>query len=644
MSSSHHSSSQYQIMRQRRFAPLFWVQFLGAANDNVFKFSLTLLATYSAAQWGGLDPALAGFVIGALFIAPYVLFSATSGQIADKFEKGAFIRRIKEVEILIMMLAAYGFFTQHATVLYVCVFLMGLHSTVFGPVKYSYLPQHLSHEELVGGNGMIEMGTFVSILAGTILGGVLINQFGETGPKVTALVVIVLAVAGRVAAHFIPNSPASDPNLKINWNPFTETWANLKIGARDRAVFNGMLGISWLWFFGTIFLTSFTPLARNVLGANEAVVTLLLATFSVGIGIGSMLCERLSGRMIEIGLVPFGSIGMSVFAIDLYFACEAYGPAGAAPLGVMGFLATAGAWRVLIDLGLLALFGGLYSVPLYALIQQRSDKTHTARIIAANNILNAVFMIVASLMAGVLLKSGLSLPQLFLVTGILNALVAIYIYTLVPEFLLRFCAWLLSHAMYRLKIRNRDAIPIEGPAILACNHVSFVDALLVMAASPRPVVFLMDHSIFKTPLLGWLFRTAKAIPIAPKSEQPGLAAQAYAQAAAVLADGGVIGIFPEGGITRDGELQAFRPGYLRVDEQARALGLAQVPLVPVALEGLWGSFFSRKGGGAMSKPFRRGFWSPVQVICADPVAAQATTPEALQSQITSMLTSAGSAK
>ncbi|HEY2628331.1 MAG TPA: MFS transporter, partial [Usitatibacter sp.] len=272
-------SSQYKLLGERRFAALFWTQFLGAANDNLFKFAFTLLATYQAAQWGGFDSKSVGFVIAAIFILPYILFSATSGQIADKIEKGTLMRFVKSLEILIMAVAAYGFATHHAVALLICVFLMGCHSTLFGPVKYAYLPQHLSTSELTGGNGLVEMGTFVAILLGTMAGGILVSEVGATA---VAWSCVGLAVVGRIASQFVPNSPAPAPDLAINWNPISETWNNLKIAARRKSVFNSLIGISWLWFFGSIFLTSFTPFARDTLHGDENVVTLLLAIFSFG--------------------------------------------------------------------------------------------------------------------------------------------------------------------------------------------------------------------------------------------------------------------------------------------------------------------------------------------------------------------------
>jgi 1-acyl-sn-glycerol-3-phosphate acyltransferase len=608
------SHSQFTLFSERRFAPLFWTQFLGAANDSLFKFAFTLLATYHAAEWGGGDPATAGFVIGAIFIAPFVLFSATAGQLADKYDKATLIRFVKNLEIAVMVIASVGFVTHSAMALYVAVFLMGLHSTLFGPVKYAYLPQHLADSELVGGNGLVEMGTFVAILAGTIAGG-LLAKAGTQGAGWIAAACLLIAVAGRLAAHFIPRSPAPQPALAINWNPISETWRNLKVAARNRSVFHSLLGISWLWFVGSLFLTSFTPFARDVLHGDENLVTFLLAVFSIGIGVGALACERLSGRKVEIGLVPFGSIGMTVFAVDLWLASRGTDP---------------NLVRVTIDLFLVAMFGGFFSVPLYAVIQSRAEPTHRARIIAANNILNAIFMIVSALMATALLHAGVTLPQLFLIVGVMNAAVAAYIYLLVPEFLMRFICWLLIHSVYRLEKRGLENIPEQGPAVLVCNHVSFVDALVILAASPRPIRFVMDHRIFKVPVLSFVFRTGKAIPIASAKENEALLDAAYDRVAEALEAGDLVAIFPEGRITETGELSPFRGGVKRI------IGRTPVPVVPLALKGLWGSFFSRVEGAAMTKPFRRGIFSKIGLEAGAPWAPRLVTPEGLQGEVERM--------
>ena len=621
--------NQFALLRQRRFAPFFWTQFLGAGNDNLFKFAFTVLVTYQLeVSW--LPPSLAGLAIGALFILPFLLFSATSGQLADKYDKRSLIRLVKTLEIAIMLLAAFSFLRRDVVALLACVFLMGLHSTLFGPVKFAYLPQHLSERELTGGNGMVEMGTFVAILLGNVAGGLLV-AVPETGARLAGFACIALALLGRLSAQFVPATPSTDPALRINWNPASETWRNLKLAHGNLVVFRSLLGISWMWFFGAVFLSQFPAFAKEVLHGDEHVASLLLVVFSIGIGIGSLLCEVLSKRHVEIGLVPFGAIGMSVFAIDLYFASRGLPPSSSL-YGVGEFAALGAHWRVMADLALLSLFAGLYSVPMYALIQLRSPATHRARIIAANNILNALFIIASSVLAGALIGAGFSIPEIFLAIGLANAVVAGYIFLLVPEYLLRFVAFIASRCIYRFRVRGDEHIPLAGPAILVCNHVSFVDALLLMAASPRPVRFIMDHRIFATPLLGTLFRLAKAIPIAPQKEDAATYERAFVEARKVLDEGELLGLFPEGGITHDGALQPFRGGIMKLIETH------PVPVVPIALQNLWGSYFSRaEGGQAMARPFRRGVWSRVGLVAGEALAPAAVSPEALRTRVQALL-------
>ena len=474
----------------------------------------------------------------------------------------------------------------------------------------------------------------MAILLGNVAGGLLVAIPG-IGHTTVAVACVVAALAGRAVAQFIPAVPATDPGLTINWNPFTETWRNLKLAHENIVVFRSLLGISWMWFFGAVFLSQFPSLAKEVLHGNEQVASLLLVVFSIGIGIGSLLCEVLSRRHVEIGLVPLGAIGMSVFAIDLYFASRSLPPSQV--MGLAAFMAQSAHWRVMLDLLLLSLFAGLYSVPMYALIQMRSQPTHRARIIAANNILNALFMIASSLMAGALLGAGFTVPQIFLFTGIANAVVAFYIFMLVPEYLLRFVAWVASRLVYRFKVQGDDNLPTTGAAVLACNHVSFVDAVLLMAASPRPIYFVMDHRIFRLPVLGGLFRLAKAIPVASQKDDPATYEAAFERAAQVLREGDLLAIFPEGGITRDGQLQEFKGGIMKIIERAQAEGV-NPPVIPMALTNLWGSYFSRiEQGGAMVRPFRRGLYSRVGLNVGEPMEPSAVQPALLRERVAKLL-------
>jgi len=615
--------SQFQLLRERRFAPFFWTQFLGAGNDNVYKNALVIFVAFQAAALTALSSNDLVNIAAAAFIAPFVLFSATAGQIADKFEKSRLIRLIKLFEIAVMIIGAIGFYRRDLVLLFLALALMGVHSTVFGPVKYAILPQSLRPNELIGGNGLVEMGTFVAILLGEIVGGLVI-AIKPNGPVLAGATSIAIAVAGYLVSRAIPITPAVAPELKINWNPFTETTRNLRFAYSHRVVWLSMLGISWFWFYGATYLTQFANFTKDVLGGDEHVATLLLAIFSIGIGIGSLLCERLSGHKVEIGLVPFGSIGLSIFAIDLYFASKDLVPNGLT--GIDGFLAMHAHWRVIADLVLLGMFGGFYIVPLYALIQERSDPAYRSRIIAANNILNALFMVASAGIALGLLKAGLTIPALFLATGLMNAVVAIYIYALVPEFLMRFLAWLLIHTFYRVDKQGLERVPDEGPCVIVCNHVSYVDAVVIAACVRRPIRFVMDHRIYEVPLLHFIFRTMRAIPIASAKEDAALKERAFTEAAEALKAGEVVCIFPEGKITDTGELNRFRPGLQRILEQTPA------PVVPMALRGLWGSFFSRSSGGKAMRRLR-GMFSRITLVAGPPVAPARATPELLQETV-----------
>jgi 1-acyl-sn-glycerol-3-phosphate acyltransferase len=628
-------TGQFTLLKQRRFAPFFWTQFCGAANDNIFKVAFTALVTYQTALFPGVDGKTAAFVISAIFILPFVLFSATSGQLSDKYDKARVMRLVKSLEIAIMVIGGAGFLLHNVWLLYAGTFMMGVHSTLFGPVKYAYLPQHLNERELVGGNGMIEMGTFVAILIGTIVGGELAD-LGANGPVVVAAVCLGVAIVGRVVVSSVPASPSDQADLRINGNPLTETWRNLKLAKQNRAVFLSLLGISWLWFFGATFLTSFFNFAKDVLGGDPQVVTLLLAIFSIGIGFGSLLCERLSRGKVEIGLVPAGSIGMTVFAVDLWFASHGLQP-GPSLIGATAFVTEATSrvahWHVMIDLFLLAMFGGLYSVPLYAMIQSRSAPTHRARIIAANNILNSLFMIVSSLMAIALFSFGCTIPQLFLVVGILNAVVAIYIYSLVPEFLMRFLAWALISTFYRIRTVGIEHIPAEGPALLVCNHVSFVDAIVIMGESPRPIRFVMDLAVFRTPVLGALFKSIGAIGIVSRKTDERMFDKANELIDRALKDGELVCIFPEGRITDTGEMYPFKEGAVRIAERNG------VPVVPMALRGLWGSWTSRKSGrafGALPRPLKKGASSRLELAIGQAIAPTKLTAEGIQGEVAAL--------
>ena len=612
--------SQFTLLRKRRFLPFFITQSLGAFNDNIFKQSLILAILYKLTIEG--DRSIWVNLCALLFILPFFLFSALAGQFGEKFNKDALIRAIKLGEIVIMAVGAVGFMTNHLELMLLALFAMGTHSALFGPVKYSIMPQALREEELVGGNGLVEMGTFLAILAGTIGAGVMMSS-AQYAPVVSTAIVAI-AVLGYLASRGIPRAAASSPEMRLDWNIFSQSWATLRLGlGQTPAVSRSIVGNSWFWFVGAIYLTQIPAYAKEWLYGDETVVTLILTVFSVGIALGSMLCEKLSGRKVEIGLVPFGSFGLTVFGLLLWWHSGGF-PQNVQANDWLAVLGYGQAWWVLADILGLGVFGGFYIVPLYALIQSRTAENERARVIAANNILNALFMVVSAIVTIVLLSvAKLSIPELFLVVSLLNIAVNTYIFRIVPEFTMRFMIWLLGHSMYRVQHRDLQHIPDEGAALLVCNHVSFVDALLIGGAVRRPIRFVMYYKIYRLPVLNFIFRTAGTIPIAGRHEDLQIYEKAFQRISQYLKDGELVCIFPEGKLTTDGEMNEFKSGVTRILEET------PVPVIPMALQGLWGSFFSRDPNKGI---FHR-IWSRVTLVAGPPLAVEQATPQALQEQV-----------
>ncbi|WP_269792787.1 MFS transporter [Stenotrophomonas sp. Iso1] len=628
--------NQFALLKQRRFLPFFIVQALGAFNDNIYRQAIIGLLFYLGVSTE--ERTLYTNLAPALFILPYFLFSALAGQIAEKLEKQRLIVITTVMEIVIMSLAAIGFLTQNMPVLLIALFCTGLQSTLFGPVKYSVLPSILKPEELTGGNGLVEMGTSISILTGMIAGGMIFALAGSYGPIVAAVAIIALALAGNIAARMIPRVDAGAPELKINWNPLSESLAVLRMAKKQKAVRNAILGVSWFWFFGTVLTSQLPTYAVVNLGGDETLYIFALALFSLGTGVGSLLCEKLSGRIVEIGLVPLGAFGMSAFLLDLYFART--GAVEISGLNGFSFLQQPGSWRIVIDLLGIGLFTGFFVVPLFALIQSRTDKSEMSRVFAALNIQNSGFIVLAA-MLGLLLQlkqlslfgytlpmPGLTVPQLFLTLAIGNVLVAVYIFSIVPEFLMRFLSWVMVRTLYRLRVNGVEAnVPDEGAALIVCNHVSYMDALILSATIPRPVRFVMYYKIFNIPVMRWIFTTAKAIPIASPKENAALMQRAFDDVDAALAEGELVCIFPEGALTKDGEMAAFKSGVERI------LARRPVPVVPMALKGMWSSMWSRRDTrlGRMRVP--RRFRAHVNVAAAPAVDGANTDATQLETLV-----------
>ena len=613
-------SGQFRLLGERRFAPLFFTQFLGAFNDNLFKAAITLIFVF-----GGLvsaeDSNLYVNIAAGLFILPFFLFSAVAGQLADKYDKARLIRYCKMAEVVIAIFACVFVVSQSVVGMLTVLFLLGVQSTFFGPLKYAVLPQHLHESELVGGNAQIEMGTFVAILLGTIAGG-MVAAMSNVGVVLSVLVVAV-SVTGLISAMFVPPAPASGSTVTVSWNLWKETMSILRIARRRHVVYLSIMGISWFWLLGSAMTAQIPNLVRLHCHGDSSVVTLVLAVFTLSIALGSLACERLSGRRIEMGIVPIGAFGLSLAGVDLYFAIESLQVVEATTW--QSFTGVAGSWRVLSDVFLVGFSGGLFIVPLYALVQIRTPEDRRARIIAANNVLNAIFMVVSALLAIVLLEfAGLSIPELLLTLFVMNVVVSLFVFRQVPEFAMRFLVWLLSHTMYRVTHENLERIPDTGGLVLVCNHVTFVDALLLAGAVRRPIRFVMFKPIFDVPVLNFVFRTGRAIPIDSKAANLSAYDAAFTTIHNGLRAGDLLCIFPEGVLTRDGEIAEFKRGIERI--------IAETPVrvLPMALRGLWGSFFSHRDG--VFRPKGR-FWSRVHIIAGEPIPAAEVTAAKLEALV-----------
>ena len=612
--------SQFRVLFTRRLGPLFVTQFLGAFNDNVFKQALIIILVFGSLAVTEETDFLAN-AAAALFVLPFFLFSATAGALADRFEKASLIRKVKLFEICIAILIGVALALQNVATLFFVLFLLGAQSTFFGPLKFSILPQHLRDSELVGGNGVIEMGTFVAILLGTLVGGVIAGLTGVAAWLIA--MVLVVAICGYIASWFIPEAHSANEK-EINWNPFTETLNLIRFAKDKRSVFQSILGVSWFWLIGSIYIAQIANLTKEHLYGMESVVTLILCVFTIAIAVGSLLCERLSGKRLEIGLVPVGAAGISLFGFDAYWAINALEPGSGRE--ALDFLKADGSVRLLVDLGLMGIFAGIYVVPMQALIQSRTPTDRRARVIAAGNIINSIFILFGAGIA-ILWLSWLdySIPSLFLLVSVLNACVAAYIFHNVPEFSMRFLVWCIFHTMYRVKHAGLQNVPQRGAAIIVCNHVSYVDAVLLGGAVRRPIRFVTDKTVYDKPVLHFIFRVARAIPIVRREVDEEIYDQAFVDIREGLEDGDLLCIFPEGRLSPDGEMTEFKPGIEKI------LRETPVPVIPMALSGLWGSFFSQFGGGLFRTPNR--FWSKVRITAAAPIQAAEATVESLQDRV-----------
>ena len=612
----------------KRFFPFFVTQCLGALNDNVYKNVLLLMVTYSLIDSLPVSVNLFVNLAAGLFILPFFLFSAHAGAVADSMDKAKLIRRLKLIEVLIMACAATAIMTENALLMLVLLFLTGTQSAYFGPVKYALLPQALKASELVKGNAWVEMGTFLSILVGTLTAGLLLAM--PNGTLIASCLVLFLSIMGFISSVNIPALP-SHSNQKVKFEPISGLKKTLNVAQKQRGIWMSILAISWFWFMGATYLTQFPNFAREHLFADSTVVSLLLALFSIGIATGSWLCQKLSFDHVELGILPFGILGLTLFGLDLLWAVPSYNLSPAQYYSVESFISESKHIRVMMDLFFVGVSGGVFIVPLYSFIQSRSNQGECARSIAANNIMNALFMVGSALVSiFVLSVLSLSVVELFAIMAVGNFLVAIYVYRQVPEFTQRFISYLLSHCMYRVSVEGRQHIPETGAALIVANHVSYVDALILMGTSTRPVRFVMDKSISEMPVLKYVFRHAGVIPICSPRKCTETYKQAFEQIEQALHNEEVVCIFPEGRLTSDGELGEFRPGVEKI------LKRSPVPVIPMALKGLWGSFFSHKGGHALTKRPKR-FWSKIEVKIGQVLGPSQLDRHKLQQEVQELL-------
>ncbi|WP_432415686.1 MFS transporter [Chromohalobacter israelensis] len=614
-----------QLLTQRRFAPFFWTQALGAFNDNVFKNVLLLLLTFVAVPRYGWDTGLLNNLAAGLFILPFLLFSAWGGLLADRLDKQRLIRRLKLLELVTMCVAAAAVWYEAYLLLLALLFMMGTQSALFGPVKYAILPQHLSATELVKGNAWVSLGTFLSILLGTLLAGLLAALDGAWARGAIAVTLVSLALLGCLASLWVPSAPSSQEGA-IQWRPWRGACEVMRDAWREPRVFRALLGISLFWFLGACYLTQLPAWTRDVVHGNEAVVSALLAAFALGVGAGALLCARLSAGRLEVGLVPAGAMIFGLAGLDLGLSQPLAGnDSGLAALSLVPAF-----WHQMLDLAAIGLGGGLYIVPLYTLIQLESRDDHRARMIAANNILNALFMVLAAAFGVVMLPLvGASLNAFMLALSAISLTLAAAILCCVPRPVLRLSIFVLIRVLYRLRFRGRQAVPARGAALVVCNHVSFMDALILGGGCPRPLRFLMDRPIYESRWLNWFFRIAGAIPVDSERCDPGGVRRALDEVSHALRQGEVVMLFPEGRLTPDGKVHRFRRGIDII------LARDPVPVVPAGLAGLWGSWTSNRGGKALTKWPRR-FRARVALYFGDPIPAERATRDEMTRHVVAL--------
>ena len=611
----------FALFTQRRFLPFFGTQLMNALNDNIYKNALILLFTMQALSGDQVQASTLINICAGVLMLPFILFSGYAGQFSDKYDKSVVIRYVKFFEVCIIIVGTVGLYLNNNFILISALFLLGMQTTFLSPIKYSFFPQHLHDDELMRGNGFLEMGYFSAILFGTILGTVLMSY--EQGSRYVSVAILIVSLLGWLFCLQVPKTKASDPDLKIEWNPFKENWTVLKLIAQNRTIFLSVLALAWFWFFCSVFLAQIPSYTMLYLGGDKQVVSSIFGLFAISIGVGAMLCDRISNKHVEVGLIPFGMIGLTLFLFDFtnrdaIIATE--------QLPLLPFIKAHGI-RSFVDVSCMGISCGLYLVPLYTLIQKRTPIELCSRVISGSNIVGALFMVLASVYAIIMVNLGFTIADIFWYTSVATLILTIGVLQAVPEFMIRFFAWILVNTLYRVEREGLDQIPAEGPAIIVCNHVSFLDPVLIVAFSRRPIRFIMWYTYHNIPIIGYIFKKAKTIPIAGTKECPSVKEKALEDAVSALRNGELVGLFPEGTLTQDGELGIFRAGILEI------LDKEPVPVIPIAVRGLWGSFFSCRHGRVMRHFPRNWFKNKIGLVAGEPIAPETFTLESCKANI-----------
>lgn len=579
------TTNKLYLFKDKRFLPLFIVQFCGCFNDNILKNALIILITYKLVGLTLYSTATMLLAANAVLILPFIVFSGVAGQLADKYERSTLVKVIKLSEIFIVSFATYGFYESNIAILYASIALMGTHSTFFGPLKYSILPDHLEKEELLGANGFVEAGTFISILIGTILGG-----FYNSIAEIVIVLMILTAVVGFIASFFVPRSNNENPSIEINKNILMESFNIVKYSYSKKHVFLSLLGISWFWFIGAAILSQIPLLTRDVFAADESVANLFLAVFSIGVGLGSFWCNKLFEDEITTKYLFMAAIGISICGIDLFFASRISTVHHELDQlrNIYTFLSKLHNWRILLDLFLLSAISGLYAVPLFAVMQYFSSPIYRSRVIAANNVLNALFMVASALFLQVMFFLGCSVPTVILLVSLLNIAVAVYIFNLLPEAkiipdpIVRSLCRFLFDKFYRVEVRGLENLEKAGKrVVVVANHISFLDPALLSVYLPRKLVFAINTQMSEVFWVKPFLSIVKAFPVDPNN------AMAAKSLIATVKKNQVVAIFPEGRISTTGALMKIYEGPGMIADKSDA------NILPIRIDGPQFTHFSR---------------------------------------------------